>query len=147
MAVVIFVAAWLAFRYRQSNYEPPESTVTVAPPPVVQPAPSGDVHAAVQAPPPPAPAPLPPVPQVQEQPTARIPDQFGEGEGIGGIGTFDTIAGETMFDFESSGEAPAHESMTNTPPPVVSTRGTETYMPPPSEDEVEMYSRSGYAEL
>ena len=64
MAVIIFAAAWFALRYRQSNYEPPESTVTVTPPPAIQGAPSADQPAAI------APAPAPEAPATMAAPSA-----------------------------------------------------------------------------
>lgn len=105
MAFIIFAAAWFALRYRQSNYEPPESTVTVSPPPpIVQPAQSGDQPASIAPAPAPeqpvAQAPLPPVPK--EFPSSNM----GGGEEIGGIGAFNTIAGETMYDFDPSSSSP-----------------------------------------
>jgi hypothetical protein len=161
MAFIILAAAWFALRYRQSNYEPPESTVTVTPPaPIVQPAQSGDQPASIAPAPeqPTAQAPLPPVPQVPEQP---VPDQMTTGEDIGGIGAFNTIAGETMYDFDPSSSAPPPTEQAPPPPPTEQapppppTTGTETYIPVPmdhsmnggDDGEIEMYSRSGYAEL
>jgi hypothetical protein len=151
MAFIILAAAWFALRYRQSNYEPPESTVTVTPSPAIQGAPSGDQPASIAPAPeqPTAQAPLPPVPQVPEQP---VPDQMTTGEDIGGIGAFNTIAGETMYDFDPSSSAPPPAVETPPPPPAT---GTETYIPVPmdhsmnggDDGEIEMYSRSGYAEI
>ena len=182
MVVIIFAAAWFALRYRQSNYEPPESTVTVTPPPAIQGAPSGDQPAAIA----PAPAaPEAPAPMAAPQ----VPTQFMSEE-IGGIGAFNTIAGETMFDFDPAppmtaappAEAPmapppaAPEAPPMAPPPAApeatpmapppaeapmpppatpevppATTGTEMYMAPPPEHsldgEIEMYTRSGYAEI
>jgi hypothetical protein len=160
MAFIILAAAWFALRYRQSNYEPPESTVTVTPPPAIQGAPSGDQPASIAPAPeqPTAQAPLPPVPQVPEQP---VPDQMTTGEDIGGIGAFNTIAGETMYDFDPSSSAPPPTEQAPPPPPTEQapppppTTGTETYIPVPmdhsmnggDDGEIEMYSRSGYAEI
>ncbi len=167
MAVIIFAAAWFALRYRQSNYEPPESTVTVTPPPAIQGAPSGDQPAAI------APMVDPEAPMVDPE----APMSTGM-EDIGGIGAFNTIAGETMFDFDPAppmtaappAEAPmapppaAPEATPMAPPPAEApmpppatpevppaTTGTEMYMAPPPEHsldgEIEMYTRSGYAEI
>jgi hypothetical protein len=99
-------------------------------------------------------------------------------EDIGGIGSFNTIAGETMFDFDPAPTMPATPATPEAPmapppatpeapmapppatpeapmappaeaPPV--TTGTEMYMAPPPEHsldgEIEMYTRSGYAEI
>lgn len=163
MAIIIFAAAWLALRYRQSNYEPPESTVTVTPPPAIQGAPSGDQPAAI------APMAAPEAPATMAAPEAPMATGM---EDIGGIGSFNTIAGETMYDFDpappATPEAPPMPATPEAPmappmappaatpeappaaPPV--TTGTEMYMAPPPEhsladDEIEMYTRSGYAEI
>ena len=161
MAIIIFAAAWFALRYRQSNYEPPESTVTVTPPPAIQGAPSGDQPAAIA--PASAPAPAPEAPMAAPAPEAPMAPM----EDIGGIGSFNTIAGETMFDFDPAPTMPATPATPEAPmapppatpeapmappaeaPPV--TTGTEMYMAPPPEHsldgEIEMYTRSGYAEI
>jgi hypothetical protein len=164
MAFIIIAAAWFALRYRQSNYEPPESTVTVTPPPAIQGAPSGDQPAAIAPAPaaPEAPAPM----ATPEAPMAPMED-------IGGIGAFNTIAGETMYDFDPAPPAappvaepmapevpmapPAAQEAPMAPPaeapPMAppATTGTEMYMAPPPEHsldgEIEMYTRSGYAEI
>ena len=152
MAFIILAAAWFALRYRQSNYEPPESTVTVTPPPAIQGAPSGDQPAAI-APAPEAPMAAPAAPEAPMAP--QVPTQFmatGVDE-VGGIGSFNTIAGETMFDFDpasvSASAPPAAPEVPMAPPPA--TTGTEMYMAPPPEHsmdgEIEMYIRSGYAEI
>lgn len=159
MAFIIFAAAWFALRYRQSNYEPPESTVTVTPPPAIQGAPSGDQPAAI------APTAAPEAPAPEAPMAAQVPTQFmATGmEEIGGIGSFNTIAGETMYDFNQAPpaappaappvaqEAPVAPPMAPPEAPPVTT-GTEMYMAPPPEhsladDEIEMYTRSGYAEI
>jgi hypothetical protein len=69
-------------------------------------------------------------------------------EDIGGIGSFNTIAGETMYDFDPAPPAAPSPEAPMAPP---ATTGTEMYMAPPPEhsmnDEIEMYTRSGYAEI
>ena len=150
MAFIIIAAAWFALRYRQSNYEPPDSTVTVTPPPAIQGAPSGDQPAAI--------APAPAAPEAPA-PAPEAPMSTGM-EDIGGIGAFNTIAGETMYDFDpaSAMTAPATPEAPMAPPaapeaPMAppATTGTEMYMAPPPEHsldgEIEMYTRSGYAEI
>lgn len=154
MAVIIFAAAWFALRYRQSNYEPPESTVTVTPPPAIQGAPSGDQPAAIA----PMAAPEAPAPVDPEAPMVDPEAPMSTGmEDIGGIGAFNTIAGETMYDFDpaSAMTAPATPEAPMAPPAAPeappATTGTEMYMAPPPEHsldgEIEMYTRSGYAEI
>ena len=165
MAIIIIIAAWLALRYRQSNYEPPESTVTVTPPPpIVQPAPSADQPAAIE-PREDRPAPLPPVPMAApaEFPT---PAMEGADEGIGGIGSFNTIAGETMFDFDPTPPPRMAEAVPQPPmemeqappapqppmeqaqaPPAPQPPMEQAQAPPAESSGVEMYSRSMYAEL
>ena len=174
MAIIIFAAAWFALRYRQSNYEPPESTVTVTPPPAIQGAPSADQPASI--------APAAPVTE-QPSPSAEQPVMTTmSNEEIGGIGTFNTIAGDTMFDFDPAPApapppapevpapameqvpppapevpaptpAPAMEQVPPPAPPVSPATGVSMYTPPPPEHsldgdgEIEMYTRSGYAEL
>ena len=154
MAFIIIAAAWFALRYRQSNYEPPESTVTVTPPPAIQGAPSGDQPAAIA----PMAAPEAPAPVTTEAPMVDPGAPMSTGmEDIGGIGSFNTIAGETMYDFDpaSAMTAPATPEAPMAPPAAPeappATTGTEMYMAPPPEHsldgEIEMYTRSGYAEI
>jgi len=143
MAVVIIVAVFLATRYRQSNYTPPESTVTVTPPPPVeQPLPPPPP---VEQPPPPPPVEQPPPPPPVEQPPPTGPTNVE----INGIGGFDKIAGETMYEYQSMVTPETPQMMTPDTPQMVTPETPQMVTPEASvtSPQVEMYMKSPYAEL
>ena len=145
MAVIIIVAMILAFRYRQSNYTPPESTVTLTPPPVPEPpAPEPPV------PEPPVPEPPAPEPPAPEPPVPELPSSMqADSSEIGGIGGFDKIAGETMYEYMASDpQVMAAPEMASAPqmmaPPEMASSPEMASVTTP---QVEMYMKSPYSEF